>query len=56
MASVLVICRSLRKAPRNAALARGCGRRLLTGQPTIDMVKQQLAGFAKFIERHGGKS
>jgi chromate reductase len=28
----------------------------LTDQPTIDMVKQQLAAFAKFIERHGGKS
>ena len=28
----------------------------LTDQPTIDMVKQQLAGFAKFIERYGGKS
>jgi len=27
----------------------------LTDQPTIDMVKQQLAAFAKFIERHGGK-
>ncbi len=28
----------------------------LTDQPTIDMVQQQLAAFAKFIERHGGKS
>jgi chromate reductase, NAD(P)H dehydrogenase (quinone) len=28
----------------------------LTDQPTIDMVKQQLAAFAKFIDRHGGKS
>ena len=28
----------------------------LTDQPTIDIVKQQLAAFAKFIERHGGKS
>ncbi len=28
----------------------------LTDQPTIDMVKQQLAAFAKFIERHGGNS
>lgn len=28
----------------------------LTDQPTIDMVKQQLAAFAKFIERFGGKN
>jgi hypothetical protein len=28
----------------------------LTDQPTIDMVKQQLAGFAKFIARFGGKN
>jgi chromate reductase len=27
----------------------------LTDQPTIDMVKQQLAAFAKFIVAHGGK-
>jgi chromate reductase, NAD(P)H dehydrogenase (quinone) len=27
----------------------------LTDQPTIDSVKQQLAGFAKFIARHGAK-
>ncbi|MGC2125692.1 MAG: NAD(P)H-dependent oxidoreductase [Xanthobacteraceae bacterium] len=26
----------------------------LTDQPTIDMVKVQLAGFAKFVPRHGG--
>ena len=29
---------------------------VLTDQPTIDMVRAQLAAFAKFIERHGGKS
>ncbi len=28
----------------------------LTDQPTIDLVKQQLANFAKFIVAHGGKS
>ena len=28
----------------------------LTDQPTIDMVKQQLAAFAKFIERYGGRN
>ncbi|MGC1324563.1 MAG: NADPH-dependent FMN reductase [Xanthobacteraceae bacterium] len=28
----------------------------LTDQPTIDMVKQQLAAFVKFIERFGGKN
>jgi len=28
----------------------------LTDQPTIDMVKQQLAAFAKFIARYGGKN
>ena len=28
----------------------------LTDQPTIDMVKQQLAGFEKFIRRLNGKA
>jgi chromate reductase len=28
----------------------------LTDQPTIDLVKQQLAGFATFVRRFGGKS
>ena len=27
----------------------------LTDQPTLDMVKQQLAGFEKFIRRLNGK-
>ena len=28
----------------------------LTDQPTIDLIKQQLSNFAKFIVAHGGKS
>ena len=28
----------------------------LTDQPTIDIVKQQLAGFEKFVRRHTGKN
>ena len=29
---------------------------VLKDQPTRDIIKQQLAGFAKFIERHGAKT